>query len=343
MMQLQAHRQNLILVSVALIPLILFAGLSLGSAKISLHEALSCLIGDCLDQTTKNIVLDIRLPRILAALISGAGLALSGTLLQSLFRNPLADAGILGITSGASLGVAILIMSGLSAGISAYSHGFESIFAVALIGSILTTIFVIAMIRFVANSTSLLLVGIMINWILGSMISVLGILAQYQNLQVFYTWTLGSFAGITWNSLIYLYTVIPLAAISSYVIYKRLDAILLGESYAATMGIKIRSLRRLAIILSSTLVAVITATAGPVGFIGIAGPYLARLTVNSGSHKIIIPLSLTYGALLAACADIIARTIMAPIDIPISIITAMIGAPLIVSLLIKRKGEGLSH
>lgn len=343
MMQLQSRRQNFILVSVALIPLILFAGLGFGSAKISLYETLNCLVGNCLDQTTKNIVWDIRLPRMLASLISGAGLALAGTLLQSLFRNPLADAGILGITSGASLGVAILIMGGLSVGIAAYSHGFESIFAVALIGSILTTLFVIAMIRFVANSTSLLLVGIMINWILGSMISILGILAQYQNLQVFYTWTLGSFAGITWNSLTYLYIVIPLAAVSSYVIYKRMDAILLGESYAATMGIKIRSLRRLAIVLSSTLVAVITATAGPVGFIGIAGPYLARLTVNSGSHRIIIPLSLIYGALLAACADIVARTIMAPIDIPISIVTAMIGSPLIVSLLIKRKGEGLSH
>lgn len=343
MMQLQSHKQNFILVLITLIPLILFAGISLGSVKISLHETLTCLVRNCPDQTTKNIVWDIRLPRILAALISGAGLALAGTLLQSLFRNPLADAGILGITSGASLGVAILIMGGLSVGIAAYSHGFESIFGVALIGSILTTLFVITMIRFVANSTSLLLVGIMINWILGSAISMLGILAQYQNLQVFYMWTLGSFAGTTWNSLAYLYTVIPLVSASSYVIHKRMDAILLGESYAATMGVKIRSLRRLAIILSSTLVAVITATAGPVGFIGVAGPYLARLTVNSGSHRIIIPLSLIYGALLAACADIIAKTIMAPIDLPISIVTAMIGAPLIVSLLIKRKGEGLSH
>jgi iron complex transport system permease protein len=325
------------------IPIVLFAGISLGSVQFVLHDSLFCVFGDCKDQIIEDVIWNLRIPRILAAFVGGAGLSLSGVLLQSLFRNQLASPGILGITTGASLGVAILVMGGLSLGVSIYSHDLGSLFGVALIGSLLTTLLIMSMIRFVANTTSLLLVGLMINLVLGSVISVLGVLAQQQNLQFFYMWTLGSFSGMTWGSIYYLYVVVPIVAVVAFLVHKKLDALLLGDNYAASMGINTKHLQKIIVGLSSILAAIVTATAGPIGFIGIAGPYLARLTTNSGSHKTIIPLSILYGSFLTAGADILTRTIMPPIDLPITIITSMIGAPLVILLLVKRKGEGLLH
>lgn len=329
--------------AIFLIPIILLSGISLGSVKFSIEESLSCVLGQCKDSTTEDIIWKIRIPRTLSAIIGGAGLALAGTLLQSLFRNPLAGPGILGITSGASLGVAVLIMGGITVGVTAYSYGFEILFTAALVGALLTTMLIIGMTRFVSNTTTLLLVGLMINWILGSIISVLGILAQHQSLQVFYAWTLGSFSGIMWESVYFLYAIVSLMAITCFFIHRRLDASLLGDDYATSMGVNINSLRKIVVVLSSVLAAVVTAVAGPVGFIGISGPYLARLATSSGSHKIIIPTAILFGGLLTAGADILARILMPPIDLPVSIITAAIGAPLIIMLLIKRKGEGISQ
>jgi iron complex transport system permease protein len=341
-MQVQTRKQHyFVLVTVLLIPLVLFGGITIGSVEIPISETVTCMLNECKDSVTEDIIWKIRLPRTLAALVGGAGLALAGTLLQSLFRNPLAGPGVLGITSGASLGVAVLIMGGLTVGITVYSYGTEMLFTAALVGSLFTTILIIGMIRFVSNATTLLLVGLMINWVLGSIISVLGILAQQQNLQVFYVWTLGSFSGITWESLQFLYMVIPIATLVVFSIHKKMDTLLLGESYATSMGVNVSRLRKIVIILSSILAAIVTSIAGPVGFIGIAGPYLARLTTNSGSHRIIIPAAVIFGALLTAGADILARILISPVDLPISVITAVIGAPLIISLLIKRKGEGL--
>lgn len=337
------HHRYFVSLAITLIPIILLSGVSLGSVKFSIEETMSCILAECMDTTTEDIIWKIRMPRTLSAIAGGAGLALAGTLLQSLFRNPLAGPGILGITSGASLGVAILIMGGTTVGITAYSYGFEILFTAALVGALLTTILIIGMTRFVSNTTTLLLVGLMINWVLGSIISVLGIMAQHQSLQVFYAWTLGSFSGIMWESVHFLYAVVFVIAITCFFIHRSLDASLLGEDYATSMGINASSLRKIVVVLSSILAAVVTAVAGPVGFIGIAGPYLARLATTSGSHKVIIPTAILFGGLLTASADILARIIMPPIDLPISIITAAIGAPLIIILLIKRKGEGISQ
>ncbi|MFQ5782940.1 MAG: FecCD family ABC transporter permease [Nitrosopumilus sp.] len=342
-MLVQKQKQFYVILAIFLIPTVLLSGIMLGSVKFTIEESIECIFDNCDDKITEDIIWKIRIPRTLSAFIGGAGLALSGTLLQSLFRNPLAGPGILGITSGASLGVAVLVLGGITAGITAYSFGLEALFAAALVGSLLSTILIIGMIRFVANTTTLLLVGLMVNWVLGSIISVLGILAQHQNLQVFYSWTLGSFSAASWESVQILYITIPLIALACYAIYRRLDASLLGENYATSMGVNTKFLRKIIVVLSSVLAAIVTAVAGPVGFIGIAGPYLARLTTTSGSHKIIIPAAIIYGGLLTAGADILARVIMPPVDLPISIITSAIGAPLIITLLIKRKGEGLSQ
>lgn len=329
--------------AILFIPFLFLMSLTLGSVQYGFDQTISCLVGECNDSVIEDIVWKLRMPRTIAAIVGGGGLALAGTLLQSLFRNPLASPGILGITSGASLGVALLTMGGLSMGVSAYALGFESIFVTALVGALLTTFLIMNIARFVSNTTTLLLVGLMITWIMTSIISVLGFLAQFHNLQVFYVWTLGSFSGITWDSLGYLAIIVPATSIVSYVLYKRLDASLLGENYATSMGVNAKSLRKNVIILSSVLAAIVTSIAGPVGFIGIAGPYLARLVTNSGTHRIIIPASIIFGALLTLGADILARIVMPPMDLPISVITAVIGAPLVISFLVRRKGEGLSQ
>lgn len=339
----QKNHYSFVVIAIILIPLTIFGGLTLGSVKYSLEDALLCFTGKCEDNVMENIIWNIRLPRTLAAMLGGAGLAVAGTLLQALFRNPLAGPSILGISSGASLGVALLTIGGMSLGFSIYSQSLEVVFMAAIAGAMITMFVIMAIIPAVSNTTTLLLAGLMINFILLSIIGVLGIMTQAANLQVFYTWTLGSFSGITWSALNYLYIIIPLAILASYTIYKSLDATLLGEGYATSIGVRSKSLRNKVVILSSTLAAIITATAGPVGFIGIAGPYLARLTTYSGSHRVIIPVSAIFGALITGGADILARIIMPPIDLPISSITAIIGAPLIISILIRKKGEGLSQ
>lgn len=343
MLLVQKKHSYFLVVAIVLIPLTVFGGLTLGSVKYSIEDMLSCFAGQCQDSVMENIIWKLRVPRTLAALMGGAGLAVAGSLLQALFRNPLASPYILGVSSGASLGVALLTIGGISLGFQIYSASLEALFIAAFIGAIMTMFVIMAIIPAVSNTTTLLLVGLMINYVLLSIIGVLGIMAQAANLQVFYTWTLGSFSGITWDALNYLYIVIPLTIIASYTIHKSLDASLLGEGYATSIGVRSRSLRNKVIILSSILASTITATAGPVGFIGIAGPYLARLTTRSGSHKVIIPVSALFGALLTGGADILARIIIPPIDLPISSITAVIGAPLIISILIRKKGEGLSQ
>jgi len=339
----QKNHSYFVIIAVILIPLIIFSGLSLGSVKYAFENAVSCFVGKCQDKVMENIIWKIRIPRTLAAIIGGAGLAVAGTLLQALFRNPLASDSILGISSGASLAVALLIMGGMSLGFQLYSQSLEAIFIASFAGAILTMLVIMAIIPALSNTTTLLLVGLMISFVLSSIISVLGIMAEAANLQVFYTWTLGSFSGITWSALNYLYIIIPSTILASYMIYKSLDASLLGEGYATSIGVRSKSLRNKVVILSSVLSAVVIATAGPVGFIGIAGPYLARLTTRSGSHRITIPVSAIFGALITGGADIVARIIMPPIDLPISSITAVIGAPLIISILIRKKGEGLSQ
>lgn len=338
----QKNHSYFVIIAMILILLTLFGGLTLGSVKYSVEDALLCFGGQCRDDVMENIIWNIRLPRTLAAIIGGAGLAVAGTLLQALFRNPLASDSILGISSGASLAVALLIMGGINLGFQ-LSQSLEIVFVASLTGAMLTMLVIMTIIPAVSNTTTLLLVGLMINFVLSSIISVLAIMAQAANLQLFYTWTLGSFSGITWSALNYLYIIIPLAMLASYTIYKSLDASLLGEGYATSIGVRNKSLRNKVVILSSALSAIVTAISGPVGFIGIAGPYLARLTTRSGSHKTIIPISAVFGALITGVADILARIIIPPIDLPISSITAVIGAPLIITILIRKKGEGLSQ
>ena len=341
-MLLEKRQNTMIFVAVFLIPLFLILGIVLGSVSFSVKEIVQCIFDNC-DDTTADILWKIRFPRTIGALIGGAGLAVSGLLLQSLFRNPLAGPGILGITSGASFGVAVLVMSGVSAGIGISLIGVESIFAAALGGSFLTTLLLLGLIRFLANPITLLLVGLMINWIIGSAIAILGILAQQQNLQLFYVWTLGSFAPTTLHSIYFMLSVILPTIAASIFYYKRLDASLLGEDYAKSIGVNTKSLQKFSIVLSSILVAAVTSIAGPVGFIGIAGPYLARLTSKSGSHRIIIPLAIVYGSLLTVIADIVARLVLRPVDLPITIITALIGGPIVIFMLVKKRGEGLSQ
>ena len=338
----EKRHNKLAFITLFLIPLFLILGIVLGSVSFSANDIVQCVFESC-DDTTANILWKIRLPRTVGSLIGGAGIAVSGLLMQSLFRTPLADPGILGITSGASLGVALLVMGGVSAGIGIALIGIEVLFVAALVGSFLTILLLLGLIRFVANNTTLLLVGLMISWIIGSAIAVLGILAQQQNLQLFYVWALGSFAPTTIHSIYFMsFMIIPTIA-ASVIYYKRLDASLLGEDYAKSIGVNIKSLQKFSIILSSILVAAVTAVAGPVGFIGITGPYMARLTSQSGSHKIIIPLTIVYGSLLTVVADISARLILRPVDLPITIITALIGGPIVIFMLVKKRGEGLSQ
>ncbi len=338
----EKRHNKLAFIAIFLISLFLILGIVLGSVSFSVRDIVQCIFESC-DDTTADILWKIRLPRTIGALIGGASIAVSGLLMQSLFRTPLADPGILGITSGASFGVALLVMGGISTGIGIALIGIEILFVVALTGSFLTMLLLLCLIRFVANTTTLLLVGLMMSWIIGSAIAVLGILAQQQNLQLFYVWTLGSFAPTTIHSIYFMALMIIPTIVASIIYYKRLDASLLGEDYAKSIGVNIKSLQKFSIILSSILVAAVTAVAGPVGFIGIAGPYLARLTSQSGSHKTIIPLTIIYGSLLTVIADISARLVLRPVDLPITIITALIGGPIVIFMLVKKRGEGLSQ
>ncbi len=318
--------------------LFFFINISLGSVSIPFKEVLNSLIGNNIaKESWKYIIIDYRLPKAFTAIIVGSGLSLSGLLMQTLFRNPLAGPFVLGISSGASLGVAILVLgSSFLTSVAFLSSGF-SLALFASLGSFLVLIAVMLIATKVRDTMAILIIGLMFGSITTAIVSVLSYFSNSEKLQQYVFWTFGSLGDLSWNALLLLFTIFSFGVLISVYSLKSLNSLLLGENYAKSLGLNIKKSRYLIIIATSLLAGSVTAFAGPIVFIGLAVPHLTRQLFNTTNHRVLVPAVLLYGAIIMLFCDTIAQLPSSEYTLPINAITSLIGAPVVIWLLIRKR------
>lgn len=316
--------------------------LLLGSVSIPVDNIIDILLGRDNDNLIwHNIILKSRLPQSLTAMMAGAGLAVSGLLMQTVFRNPLAGPSVLGISSGASLGVAcVVLLSGSIGGVALSKLGVigeVTITLSAIIGSLL----IMALIAFVAQkvrgNVTLLIMGVMIGYIANAIIGVLKFFSAEEDIRAYVIWGLGSFSRVSGGQTsVFILLMLVLLPISFFLI-KSLNLLLLGDSYAQNLGLNIKRARLLVIGCSGVLVAVVTAYCGPIVFLGLAVPHICRGLFHTSNHAVILPASLLGGASLALLCNLIARMPGFEGALPVNSVTALVGAPVVMWVLFKRR------
>ena len=315
--------------------------LFLGSVEIPLKNILSILFGETNEKESwQIIILESRLPKAIAAILCGSALSVCGLQMQTLFRNPLAGPYILGISSGAGLGVAIFVMGISFLGLSAYCISLFSNYGI-IISSILGSLGVLSILIMVINRLkdimTVLIIGIMIGSIITAIIGIIQYFSHDAQLKSFIMWTMGDLSSVTNNQLSLLAPIVIIGLILSYISSKNLNAYLLGESYARSLGVNIKRSRVIIIVITSILTGSITAYCGPVGFVGIIIPHLARMISNTSNHRVLIPLSILLGVNILLIADIISQLPGFEINLPINSITSLIGIPFIIWIILKNK------
>jgi iron complex transport system permease protein len=316
--------------------------LALGSVRIPLSDIISILFGGGAGKESwEQIVLDYRLPRALTALLAGAGLSVAGLQMQTLFRNPLAGPFVLGINAGASLGVAaaVLTAGGLAgAGLITGLGFFGSLGTVisACLGSALVFGMIMLVSRRVESNMTLLILGLMFGHTAGAAVSVLLHFSAAEQIRVFVAWTFGSFAGVGWSQLKVLAPAVLIGLVAAFLLVKPLNALLLGESYARSMGLTV-SRARLAVLAGTSLLAgAITAFCGPIAFLGVAVPHLCRGLLNTSDHRLLVPAVTLAGGVLALTADLVAQLPGSQAVLPLNAVTSLIGAPVIIWVILQR-------
>lgn len=316
------------------------ASITFGVFEISLRDIWKAMFGGVeKSDTAYMVVMTMRLPRALSAIAGGAALAVSGLMLQTFFRNPIVESYVLGISTGSSLFVGLVILAGVRLGFTVITPMY--LFLGAFLGAIAVLLIVLFFAGRVKNIITLLIIGMMCGYLCNAVISILISYADKENIAAFVSWGMGSFSGIGMDSVKLLYLLTTPMFIFSFALANPLNAFLLGDHYATSMGISVRMLRYCLILISGILTASITAFAGPISFIGLAVPHLCRLLFRTNNLKILIPSSILLGGVMASLCDFLARSLVAPRELPLSAITAFIGAPVIVYLLKNR--EARSH
>ena len=315
--------------------LFLILSIRLGAVPSPLKDLGQVLFRQENNPVYHSVVWDTRLPRALAATTGGAALAVSGLLLQIFFRNPIVDPYVLGVSSGATLIVAILMLTGFTLGIGAIPPFFLSVAALA--GALGVVVLIVAISSRVKHLVTLLVIGLMIGYLCSAVSSILVAFAEKENLHNFILWTLGSFSGFGWDEVGILSIAGGVLLGAAFLLCKPLNALLLGEDYAQSMGVNIKKLRIVIVLISSALTALVTAFAGPVAFIGLAGPHLARLTLGTSDNKLLIPATILLGATVTILCDFLARITFSPVELPISAVTSLMGAPIVIGLLMRRR------
>lgn len=326
----------------AIIVLALFiSSLLFGSVSIPIHEVINILLGNAAEKEAWTfIILESRLPQTITALLTGAALAVSGLLLQTAFRNPLADSGILGISAGANLGVAIIVLFfGGSLGVFGYSSLSYSLTIVfgAFVGSLTILAIIMAFATKIKNSVMLLIIGIMMGYLTSSLITILKFWSTSEDAYSFMLWGMGDFSGVTIDQLPFYAISILLGLLLSILLIKPLNALLLGDRYASNLGINIKQTRFLLLLCAGLLTAVTCAFCGPVSFIGLAVPHIARLLSGTSNHKLLIPLTMVYGAIVALLCNLISVLPGTAGTMPLNAITAIIGAPIILYIIVNQR------
>lgn len=315
------------------------ANLWLGSVHIPMSEILYGLTGqEVAKESWQYIIIDYRLPKALAALMTGSGLAAAGLMMQTLFKNPLAGPFVLGISSGASLGVAIFILGGSFLGISvSYFSGSWGMILSASLGSFLVLAVVISVAARVRDSMALLIIGLMFGSLTSAVVSILAYFSPASELQRYIFWSFGSLGDISWSGIGILSICYGAGILLSFSVLKNLNSLLLGDLYAQTLGISLKKSRLIIIIATSILAGSLTAFTGPIAFVGLAVPHLIRQVFNASNHWVLMPASLMGGALLMLICDSIAQAPFNSFTLPINAITSLVGAPVVIWLLVRKK------
>ena len=328
-------RSLILFITLSLLAIGLFlADLAWGSIHISLSEILSVFFGKGAEGINSEILLNFRLPKAITAVLAGASLSVAGLMMQTLFRNPLADPYILGVSSGASLGVALVMMAAAFLPVAFVSSGWALI-AAAIIGASIVLVLVVGVSFKVNNAVSLLIVGIMFGTIASSFVSVLQNFSNPDAIKLFVMWTFGSLSAVTWNYMTVLLPVVLVGLGLAFYLQKKLDGLLLGENYARGLGISITKTRFLIVLATGLLAGGITAFTGPIAFVGVAIPHIARGVFRTSLHRILLPACVLLGASLLLVCDIISQ--MPTYTLPINTISALFGAPIIIWIILKRR------
>ena len=304
-----------------------------GSVRLSASEILEILRGGA-ESSQRSILLQIRLPRLVAALILGGALSVSGYLLQTFFHNPIAGPFVLGISSGAKLTIAVTMIMLLSRGHTASS---AALIAAAFLGAMVSMGFVLAVSQRVRRMSMLVVCGVMIGYICSAATDLLVTFADDSNIVNLHNWSMGSFSGMSWENFRTMALVCGAALVLSFFLSKPIRAYQLGEVYAQNMGVALKAFRTALILLSSILSACVTAFAGPISFVGIAVPHLMKSLFRSAEPLLLIPACFLGGGAFCLMCDLIARTAFAPTEVSISSITAIFGAPVVIYMMVRRK------
>ena len=318
-----------------LLIILFLANLIFGSVHIPLQDIFATFTGNRTDIITSEILLNLRLPKAITAVLTGASLSVAGLMMQTLFRNPLADPYILGVSSGASLGVALTVLTTGALPFFIFANDGWTMIISATIGASLVLMLVIAVSFKIRNAISLLIVGIMFGMIAGSLVQVLQNFSNPDSIKLFVMWTFGSLSAVTWQYMQILFPVVVIGIGMAFFLQKNLDGLLLGENYARSLGISITRTRVLIVIATGLLAGSITAFVGPIAFVGIAIPHIARGLFKTANHRTLLPASMLCGASLLLVCDIVSQ--IPAHNLPINTVVALFGAPVIIWVILKNK------
>lgn len=323
-----------VVLAIALVALMMLS-VCLGSVGATPAEVLGAILSGPTDATLSQVIWQIRLPRVLTSAILGGALSLSGFLLQTFFNNPIADPYVLGISSGARMAVALVMIALL--GSSNILTPWGSV-AAALVGSLATMGIVLLLARRVRTQSMLIIAGIMVGYVCSAATNFLIAFADDQDIVNLQSWTQGSFSGASWSDLAVIVIAVAVMSVVVFALSKPLGAYQLGETYAQSVGVDVRRLRILIVLVSSLLSACVTAFAGPISFVGIAAPHLARLAVGSSRPLVVTPACFLAGSVFCCGCDLLARMLFSPVELSVSAVTAVFGAPVVIALMLRRKG-----
>lgn len=313
--------------------------ISIGSVNIPFGHIWNYFFSNTDNQVWDNIIHNFRIPKAVTSILAGSALAISGLQMQTLFRNPLAGPFILGISSGAGLGVALVIFLGVWLGgfleMTGLGRSWLLVGASGLGSFTVLSVVLIASFR-IRSGISLLIIGLMFGSAVSAIVSILQYFSQAENIQAYVIWTFGSLGSLSWNELYVMLPVILLSLLFSFLLSKPLNALLLGENYAESLGLNLKQARMLIIINTSLLAGTVTAFCGPIAFIGLAVPHIARMLFNTGNHLLLTPLVILLGGIMLLFFDIIAQLPGMDETLPINAITSLFGAPFVIWLILRR-------
>ena len=331
----------------AAIAVLLVVNVLIGTVHIPVGEVCRILMGGGHNEIWTNIVLSSRLPQALTAIMAGAGLAVSGLQMQTVFRNPLAGPSVLGISNGSALGVAIVVLlSGQLGGVALSRLGYygEAAMSIAaIVGAMAVLLLIMWVAQKVKGHVTLLIIGVMIGYLANAVIGVLKFLAPEEDVKAFVVWGLGSFSRVSGDEMLLFVLLMCILLPLACLLVKPMNLLLLGDRYAANLGLNIKRSRMLVIISSGVLVAIVTAYCGPIMFIGLAVPHLAGAIFRTSDHRILMPATAFCGSALALLCNLIARMPGFEGALPVNSVTALVGAPVIAMVIFRRRKDGIGE